>query len=113
MEKKSLASLQEYQEGRFTKRIAFQKGESVVFVLNFLPGQQLPAHQHPGTDVYLLGLTGDGTVTVDGVESKLAKGEIVHLAGEEMFSYTNSGSEPSSLYVILTKVPEPRYAQNI
>ncbi|RCX22512.1 cupin domain [Fontibacillus phaseoli] len=113
MEKKSLGTLQDYQEDKFTKRIAFQKGESVVFVLNFMPGQKLPSHRHPGTDVYILALEGSGTVTVDGTESGLAKGEIVHLHGDEEFSYANDGDTPASLYVILTKVPEPRYAENI
>lgn len=113
MEKKSLGSLQEYQEGKFTKRIAFQKGESVVFVLNFTPGQELPTHKHPGTDVYLLALEGNGTVTVDGTDSEFAKGEILHIHGDEAFSYANSGNQPASLYVVLSKVPDPRYAENI
>ncbi|MEF2965014.1 cupin domain-containing protein [Paenibacillus sp. M1] len=113
MDKKSLSALQDFQADKFTKRIAFQKGESVVFVLNFMPGQELPSHRHPGTDVYLLGLTGSGTITVDGAKTAFAEGDILHLEGNEEFGFINDGSEPASLYVILTKIPEPRYAENI
>ncbi|MGG6311016.1 cupin domain-containing protein [Paenibacillus macerans] len=113
MEKLALTALQDYQADKFTKRIAFKKGESVVFVLNFMPGQELPPHTHPNTDVFILALEGAGAVTVDGETSPLSKGEVLHLSGEEAFSYRNSGSEPASLYVVLTKVPSPEYAQNI
>lgn len=113
MEKKSLSELKDYQGERFTKRIAYQKGESVVFILNFLPGQELPPHKHPNTDVFILALNGSGTITVDGNDSALEQGEILHLEGEETFSYRNSGDEPASLYVTLTKIPDARYAQNI
>lgn len=113
MDKQSLGTLQDFQQDKFTKRIAFKKGESVVFVLNFMPGQELPTHKHPGTDVYILALEGNGTVTVDEVQSELLKGDIIHLHGDEAFSYANHGEAPASLYVILTKIPEPRYAENI
>lgn len=113
MEKKTLNEFQEFKEDRFSKRVIYQKNESVVFVLNFMPGQELPSHTHPGTDVYLLALEGSGTVTVDGNDSSVVKGEIVHIGGDETFSYRNTGSEPSSLYVTLIKLPDERYAQNI
>lgn len=113
MEKLTLESLQDYQTDKFTKRIAFKKGESVVFVLNFMPGQGLPTHTHPGTDVFILALEGNGTVTVNEQASPLNKGDIIHVEGSEAFAYTNSGLQPASLYVTLTKVPSPEYAQNI
>ncbi|WP_059044580.1 cupin domain-containing protein [Paenibacillus rubinfantis] len=113
MEKLAITALQDYQTEKFTKRIAFKKGESVVFVLNFMPGQELPTHTHPNTDVFILALQGSGSITVDGTASPLAQGEVLHLEGAEAFSYRNDGIEPASLYVMLTKVPAPEYAQNI
>jgi quercetin dioxygenase-like cupin family protein len=113
MEKLELTHLQDYQPEKFTKRIAFKKGESVVFVLNFMPGQELPTHTHPNTDVFILALQGSGAITVDGETSPLGQGEVLHLEGAEAFSYRNDGTEPASLYVILTKVPSAEYAQNI
>ncbi|MFF2912577.1 cupin domain-containing protein [Paenibacillus sp. NPDC057934] len=109
MHKLLLSEAIQYQEGRFTKRILFQEGESVVFVLNFLPGQQLPTHTHPETDVYILMLDGSGTVTVDGDDKEIIKGEVIHIGGKEAFSFHNSGEIPASLHVVLCKVPDPSY----
>ncbi|WP_308314867.1 cupin domain-containing protein [Bacillus sp. T33-2] len=61
-------------------------------MLNFLPGQELPAHNHPGTDVYLLVLSGEGTFTVDGAETKVSSNEAVHCNGEEQLAFKNTGT---------------------
>jgi quercetin dioxygenase-like cupin family protein len=113
MEKKELLQAKEFNEDRFTKRILFKQGESVVFVLNFLPGQELPTHQHPGTAVYILVLEGSGTVTVDGQQTLLVKDDVITCEGHEQFSFNNTGAAPASLYVVLNKIPDERYAQNI
>jgi quercetin dioxygenase-like cupin family protein len=113
MEIKSLAALREYADERFTKRIIHQKGDSVVFILNFQPGQELPKHKHPGTAVYLLVMNGSGTVTVNGSDHKVAKDDCIWVDGEEDFSFKNTGNEQTSLYVLLAKIPDQRYAQNV
>ncbi|HEY2494572.1 MAG TPA: cupin domain-containing protein [Paenibacillus sp.] len=113
MEKKELLQVKEYNQDKFTKRILFTSGESVVFVLNFMPGQQLPTHQHPGTAVFILVLDGGGTVTVNGEESALVKDDVISCEGEEQFSFKNTGSTPTSLYVVLSKIPDERYVQNV
>nr|WP_251025875.1 cupin domain-containing protein [Bacillus sp. ISL-47] len=103
----------EYSDKQFTKRILFKKGESTVFVLNFMPGQELPVHKHPGTEVYLMVLQGEGTLTIDGNPTEVAERDVIHASGEEEFSFKNTGDEPVSLYVMLNKIPDERYAQNI
>lgn len=113
MEKKSLQEHIEYNENQFTKRIVFKKGDSTVFILNFLPGQKLPSHKHPGTEVYILVLTGNGTFTIDGVDTEVQDREVIHTTSEEELAFQNTGSEPVSLYVMLNKIPDERYAQNI
>lgn len=113
MEKQSLLAYQEYSEERFTKRVIYKKGETTAFVLNFLPGQQLPAHKHPGTEVYLFVVTGNGAFTVDGKEIEVSEGDLIHVGGEEEMAFNNNGTEPVSLYVVLSKVPSEKYAQNI
>jgi len=113
MEKKLVSEAVKYQEDRFTKKVLFQKGESVVFVLNFMPEQTLPTHKHPGTDVYILGLEGHGTMTIDGENVELNQGEVIHISGEEEFAYKNTSSAPSSLHVVLCKIPSPVYAQEV
>jgi quercetin dioxygenase-like cupin family protein len=113
MELKSLQEHLEYSEDKFTKRIIFKMGDSTVFILNFLPGQKLPAHKHPGTEVYLLVLTGNGTFTIDGVNTEVSKQDVIHTSAEEELAFENTGSELVSLYVMLNKIPDERYAQNI
>lgn len=113
MEKKELQLAKEYNQDKFTKRILFKSGESVVFVLNFMPGQELPTHQHPGTAVFILVLEGTGTVTVNGEESFLIKDDVISCEGDEQFSFKNTGSTPTSLYVVLSKIPNEDYAQNV
>lgn len=113
MEKKTVTEAIQYQEERFTKKILFKQGESVVFVLNFMPGQQLPVHKHPGADVYLMALKGKGTVYVDEVEQEFAEGDVLYIGGEESFAYRNSGTVPASLHVVIANVPGPAYTQEI
>ncbi|WP_147535077.1 cupin domain-containing protein [Bacillus marasmi] len=113
MDKKSINEAITYNEERFTKRVIFQKGDSTVFILNFMPGQELPAHNHPGTEVYLLVLNGSGTFTINGIDTEVSANDIVHCAGDESLAFKSTGSEPTSLYVMLNKVPDERYVQNI
>ncbi|WP_394140340.1 cupin domain-containing protein [Cytobacillus oceanisediminis] len=113
MEKQSIVSAMEYSDKQFTKRILFKKGESTVFILNFMPGQELPAHKHPGTEVYLLVLQGNGTLTINGEPTEVSEKAVIHAGGEEEFSFKNSGNDRVSLYVMLNKIPDERYAQDI
>lgn len=113
MDKKSISEAITYNEERFTKRVIFQKGDSTVFILNFMSGQELPAHDHPGTEVYLLVLNGSGTFTIDGVATDVSTNTVVHCAGNESLAFKATGSEPTSLYVMLNKVPDERYVQDI
>lgn len=113
MEKKNVQDVMQYQEERFTKKIIFQQGESVVFVLNFMPGQKLPVHKHPGADVYIMALKGNGTIHVNEVEQPFAEGETIYINGDESFAYTNDSTSPSSLHVVLSKLPSPAYAKEI
>jgi quercetin dioxygenase-like cupin family protein len=113
MELKSLHEHMEYSEEKFTKRIVFKKGDSTVFILNFMPGQSLPAHKHPGTEVYLLVLNGKGTFTIDGIDTEVNEQNVIHTSADEELAFKNTGSEPVSLYVMLNKIPDDRYAQNI
>lgn len=112
MEKKSIADAQEFSEKQFTKRIIFREGESTVFILNFMPGQQLPAHKHPGTEVYLMVLQGKGTLIIDGISHEVSEKDVIHAGGEEEFAFNNTGGESVSLYVMLNKIPDERYVQN-
>jgi quercetin dioxygenase-like cupin family protein len=113
MEKNSVKAFMEYSEEKFTKRIIYKKGETTAFVLNFLPGQQLPTHKHPGTEVYIYVVTGTGTIIIDGLESAVSEADLIHVNSEEEMSFNNSGNEPVSLYVVLSKFPSDLYAKDL
>ena len=113
MEKNTLKSFMEYSEEKFTKRVIYKKGETTAFVLNFMPEQQLPAHKHPKTEVYLLVVTGKGTIIIDNHPSEVTEGDIFHVGSEEEMAFLNRGETPVSLYVVLSKIPSENYAKNI
>jgi quercetin dioxygenase-like cupin family protein len=113
MELQSIKTYQEYNEEKFTKRVIFNTGDSTAFVLNFLPGQELPAHKHPGAELYLFVLNGMGTISINGEETNVRGADLIHTSDEEELAFTNSGSEPVSLYVVLNKMPNQEYAKDI
>jgi quercetin dioxygenase-like cupin family protein len=113
MEVQSLRNYQEFSEERFTKRIIFKKGDSTAFVLNFMPGQALPSHTHPGTEVYIMTAQGKGVFTIDGQEVNVMKNDVIHCGGLEQLAFKNDGAENVSLYVVLNKIPSDKYAENI
>lgn len=113
MEIKSLQSYQEFSNDNFKKQIIFKSEEAVVFKLNFMPGQALPMHKHPGTGVYILVLEGSGSVQIEEEKTEVATGDIINVDGDESFSFSNTGESKTSLYVFLNKIPDEKYAKNI
>ncbi|MFU1795719.1 cupin domain-containing protein [Paenibacillus azoreducens] len=113
MEKISLNERIEYKEEKFTKRIVFKDEQSVVFVLNFMPGQELPAHRHPGAMLYLTVLQGEGIITADGKDTGVSAGDAVRCEGDEVFSFRCTGTQPASIYVMLTSIPDERYSAEV
>lgn len=111
MEKKSIAEHQEFIAEKFTKRVMFKDGNQVVFVLNFEPGAALPAHNHPGATVTILGLEGSGVIRGGSEEAALAVGDVARLTGEEVLSYR--ADTRSSLYVTITNLPDERFAKDV
>ncbi|NUU78319.1 cupin domain-containing protein [Paenibacillus xylanilyticus] len=109
----SLQAIKEFHPERFTKRILFQHNGGVTFALHFLPGQQLPVHKHPGTDVIVLVMEGEGTLSLDGVEQEIRQEDVVCCSGEDTFAFHNTGSREARLFVVLSKVPDESYARDV
>ena len=106
MEKKSLLDYQEFDEKRFTKKNIFTKTDSVAFVLNFFPGQEMPAHKHPGMNLTALAIQGNGVFTIDDQEMTIMKDEVIQCNGNKLIAFKNTGTEKASIYVILNKTEE-------
>ncbi|UTR09935.1 cupin domain-containing protein [Evansella sp. LMS18] len=113
MKKQNLTEFTQFSEDKFTKRIIYREGATTAFVLNFAPGQKLPAHHHPGADLYLMVLSGFGEFTVDGEKLEVTAQDVLYAGGEEEMSFENTGEENVSLYVQLINIPDERYAKEI
>ncbi|CAM3868829.1 cupin domain-containing protein [Alkalicoccus chagannorensis] len=113
MKIKSLRDYAAFSEKTFKKQVLSKNEETVVFRLNFLPGQVLPQHNHPGARVYLLVLEGTGMMQLDEQQQQLTEDDVVDFDGNALFGFTNTGTGKASLYVVLTKMPEQAYAEEI
>lgn len=106
MEKHSIKEALEFNEDRFSKINLLKYRSSTMFMLNFLPDQQLPAHNHPGHELYLLVTQGNGTFTIDGNEVEVEKDDVIHITSDEQLSFRNTGEDPVSIYVTMSRIAE-------
>ena len=102
-----------YSEENFTKRIIFKEDRVLNFVLNFKPGQGVPAHNHEQSDLIIQVLVGQGDMGVDGISHKITQGDVIHCKGTEVFSLTNTSNKDMSCYVILAPNPSPMYSKEV
>lgn len=104
MDHQALKAFQQFGDHRFTK-VDFMKNEhSTAFTLNFLPGQAMKAHSHPGKELYLVVIEGSGTFTVDGEEVMATRGAVLFCGEQEMIGFENNGDNRTTLFGTLTKI---------
>jgi len=102
-----------YSEDNFTKKVLFNESRVLNFVLNFKPGQGVPAHNHEQSDLIIHVLNGEGEMGVDGVMNKITHGDVIHCKGTEVFSLKNNGHKDMSCFVILAPNPSPIYSKEV
>lgn len=100
---KHVSEAQVFDEKRMRKETLFKENGSAAFVVNLMPGQELPAHRHPGNQVYLFLFEGEGEYRLDGDRYPFSWQEVLHCGEEQELSLKNTGSEPMSVYVVLAK----------
>lgn len=100
----SLKEAQVFDEERFTRQVVFRTENTTAILLNFLPGQELPPHRHPGQDVLIQVLRGYGTGKLGEAPFTFSEQDAIHCSGEEELYLRNSGDKPLSLFVILNKI---------
>lgn len=103
MELHHVATSKQFSEERFTKVDFVKNRRSNGFVLNFLPGQEMKAHHHPGKDLFLLMLEGTGTVTVDDEAIVMVAGDVLYCESEEKIGFINTSDANVSIYGAMTK----------
>lgn len=106
MEKQLIVSARQFSQERFTKIDIIKRKRSSVFLLNFLPGQHMKAHNHPKRELYLNVLEGNRTFSIDGKNVEVSKGEVIYCEQEEQIGFTNTGEEKVSIYAVMTKIAD-------
>jgi len=104
MEFATIEQAKQFNEERFTKIDMIKNRRSVAFLLNFLPGQHMKSHSHPGRELYLHVIDGIGTIIIDGEEKIVAKGDVIFCESDEMIGFTNTSDEKVSIYAMMTKI---------
>ena len=92
-----------YDPARMTRQVIYKEGKSQVFILNLMPGQKVPQHNHPNAHVYLLVVTGKGKCGIEESVFDIREGDAIHCSDEQMLSLENTGENNLSLYVVLTR----------
>lgn len=102
----SIKDAQQFNEERFTKIDIIKHRHSVTFLLNFLPNQEMRAHDHPGRELYLLVLEGNGTFSIDGKALEVAEGDMIYCKPEDQLGFINTGDKRVSIYATMTKISQ-------
>lgn len=95
----------QFDEKRFTKIDLVKTKNTNVFILNFLPKQEMKKHAHPGKNLSLHVLDGSGTLFVDDEQFTIKKGDIIYCESHEEVGFINVEDEKTSIYGVLSKVP--------
>lgn len=103
---KNLRELQTFDSEKMTKQMVFEEAKSKSFILNFMPGQVLPSHSHPYTQVYVLVIEGSGECRIDDTVHSIRQGDAIHCAKSQMLMIENSSDKPMSVYVVLAREPK-------
>ncbi|WP_240377312.1 cupin domain-containing protein [Bacillus piscicola] len=101
MEAQNLSQFQIFDEERLTKKDVFKEGKTKAFVLNFMPGQQLPTHNHPNTQVFITILEGNGICMINDVKHPISEKDVFHCNKDQMIGFENNSAGRLSVYVIL------------
>lgn len=114
MKLEKIADRMVYSDKTFTKRIIFNEEKVLNFILNLMPGQEIPPHQHEESDLILHVLTGKGELTVDEKQQSIVTGDVVHCTGEEVFSLKNNSEDNISCFIVIAPRPGMKaYAEPI
>ncbi len=113
MELRILKDHQVFNKDSLTKKILYNTPETLCFILNLMPGQTIPPHQHEHSMLIATVLAGQCTVEVNGEKAPLSQGLALMVKGEETFGIPEVKSD-LSLYVTLSPNPEnPAYSKGI
>ena len=105
MNKFSLDKYKVEPENKVAKRVIFNNGQTLAFILNIAESEQLPPHTHFESTVMLQVLKGEAEVIIDGKSVQAAEGDLIQIDGQEEMVVNNTGQEILELYVTISPTP--------
>jgi len=81
--------------------VMFQTERCKGLMANFLPGQSIPPHRHPGKHVLIHVESGAITLETETMKHTAVEREVVWVDGKELLSLTNDTDQATSVYLIL------------
>ena len=99
-----LLSFEKYDDKGVVKLPVADGTNFKSYVLNILPGQEVPAHSHAGHEVILIPQTGSATLfATDAKPVRLVRGSIYTDHFGTTYGLRNTGASPFQVLVILVK----------
>ncbi len=74
--------------------------ENSVETITVNPGESVPLHSHPDREEEYTGLSGDGSVIVDGIEYPFSKGSRILVPKGSKHAVKNTGDNPLVFFAI-------------
>ncbi|AKG04477.1 hypothetical protein AAV35_006540 [Salimicrobium jeotgali] len=102
----SIEDAKQFNDERFTKVNLIKNDHSTAFVLNFLPGQHMKAHNHPHRELYLYVIDGDGIFLIDDEEVAVSAGDVIYCDSKQQLGFTNTSDARVSIYATMTKLQD-------
>ena len=93
-----------YADDQMGRRQLVDEKHLLVMQVALKPGQQVPQHS-ANSNVHLLVVEGRIVVTLEGVDTAAAKGDIVPVAYKTLMSIRNASDENASFLIL--KTPNP------
>jgi quercetin dioxygenase-like cupin family protein len=88
----TLADAPEYDKERFVAAPLLDGSHSNVRVIRLSPGQVLPPHMHPTSDLMIYIVEGSGSLDIDGSTVAFVAGSLAFFRGDEELRLANNGA---------------------
>ncbi|MCC6643522.1 cupin domain-containing protein [Candidatus Peregrinibacteria bacterium] len=88
------------RENENFRKVVFTGKKSQLVVMSLLPGVEIGAETHEGTEQTLIFLSGKGKAVIDGVESEVKAGDVYVITPGEKHNFINNGEEPLKIYTV-------------
>jgi len=90
-----------YSEEGFTKELLIKNNHMLCFLLNLMPGQVVPKHNHENIEGIAYMVKGSMLFTIGEKEVCIAEGDVISFSGNEMVGISNNTGINASCMIIL------------